>query len=452
MSAPHLLLGMKLTPLPFESYDSASARLGWRNGKSYLELFEHSNKFRESFPRVFTQDDYWRTLTCWQDKLEIFQIGSLLITTFRYCPFCLLGAYHSVFFSYEFVRTCPIHGCELTDLCQHCGKKPFPLKRGNWLSQYRYRCKQCKNFLSGEEPSLSEHLILRDHATVIEQRFQPFRDYALRLSSHGTMTSSIKDRDLIERAERFSVFHSQEQLLRIIYHMHAQASEARASTFRGIVKLQWKIDRFSWGRDLTNDERTRSQAMKLRQREYQATLRRLEAWVFNHPDEIHEISAACIRFRNSEGNEESIGSWPRLVLTYCLLRYTLEGRAFYSAINLHDATIITMPPPLERWYFGARLLRVVLHAYLLGLFGVIHAIALKYSDWPIQKLFEGTGFPASVLTPILGGRVMKMEKGAIFFPKVDGMPLWPFVRRDRPMQEIGEPDGSECTVLSKWRR
>ncbi|MYM42144.1 hypothetical protein [Duganella qianjiadongensis] len=293
---------------------------------------------------------------------------------------------------------------------------------------------------------------LRDHAIMIEQRFRPFRDYARKLNSYVTMNPRLKVEELMAESERFKIFHSEEQLLRIILHMNAEAGESSgASCFRGIVRLRWNIDRFSWGGDISNNERTQARAIKLRHGQYRATLRRLEQWVFNQQGEIHDISAACVAFKRSEENEECIGSWPSLVLTYCLLRYTMEGRYFYSAPNFYTATIISLPSPLEIWCFYTRLLRVALHAYLLGLFGIIHAIVLNHSNWPVQKLFEGRGFPASVLVPILNGRLRERQRGIILFPKIDGMPLWPFVRSDRPMEDVREPDGSECTVLSKYK-
>lgn len=42
-------------------------------------------------------------------------------TSLKYCPVCLDFYYHSIFFQLSWMKVCPVHNVELSNICPHCG-------------------------------------------------------------------------------------------------------------------------------------------------------------------------------------------------------------------------------------------------------------------------------------------------------------------------------------------
>ena len=196
-----------------------------------------------------------------------------------------------------------------------------------------------------------------------------------------------------------------------------------------------------------NIECNRRDAVSRRQGTYRSCLRRLARWIYGHTPSYDEEKAASARFFTDE-NETKVGSWQPSLLSYLLLRYTLEGHSFDVGAPFQQGTLTSPIHALDPWTVKNYLQRIPLYVFILGLFAVIHEVVLHHGDWFVQDFFEGTGFPAEHLLPIYSIR----DGGDAFFPAIDGMPLWPFVRNGRPLVEVPGPDGTERNVFANIRR
>jgi hypothetical protein len=67
---------------------------------------------------------------------------------FRYCPACLDGGFHSIFYQIEALAVCPYHQLSLTTECSHCHAPtaPIALPSDEWVEPFR--CTRCSKSLS----------------------------------------------------------------------------------------------------------------------------------------------------------------------------------------------------------------------------------------------------------------------------------------------------------------
>ncbi|WP_303746427.1 hypothetical protein [Stenotrophomonas pigmentata] len=114
--------------------------------------------------------------------------SSLLATgwTFRYCPECLLGGYHTLLHQLPWVHRCAWHDVALRDDCQHCGM-PVAVK-ADWVAGANLEC------TCGQSP-LDADLILR--ATAPEGA-KLFTDQYLHWAAKERSHSSLVIPDLVD--------------------------------------------------------------------------------------------------------------------------------------------------------------------------------------------------------------------------------------------------------------
>lgn len=456
---------MELDPLPYESLESIGARLSWRNGVKIQQLIRYlsdENGGRGRDPCRPYQTDLGALIhDCgWVESSDkaCYLYGymapgksDLLHTGFRFCPICLESAYHSFLFEWTFIQTCPLHGCPLTTACQSCGARVKWRSKFETLSQRGYRCQACSGYLAGCEPSLAEHLILRQHKTLIDARFRPYDNYARDIVAALDLHRDTSKQFATMTSNRLRPWCNADLIRRIGMHIRIWMGERKgAAQYRGIMHLSWVIRLQSLDMDQAKPEELRRLAINRRHGIYRASLRRLEHWVFGHHNYQSAKKSALARFFDDEDDGGKVGSWPPLVLAYLMLRHTMEGQGFSIAERSGEIKLSHFVAILDLWRIDVRLERIALHAYVLGLFAVIHELLLRHRDWPVQELFAGTGFPAEHFVPIyILNRFGTFNRdGAVFFPAIDGMPLWPFVRMGRQLMEVPDPDGSERSVLS----
>ena len=459
------LKGKKFYPLPYESLESIGARLSWRNGvniKQLIRYFSDENGSRDKEYNRQSQTDLGALVQdCgWVESSD--KASSLygymalrkcdfLHTGFRFCPICLESAYHSFLFEWTFIQTCPLHSCSLTTACQSCGAIVKWRPKFQTLRQRGYRCLACRGYLAGCEPSLAEHLILRQHKTLIEARFRPYDNYAREITAALDLHTGTWKQFANMTSNRLRPWCDPDLIRRIGMHIRIwMAGRKGAAQYRGIMHLSWVMRLHSLDLDHGKREEMRRLAISRRHGVYRASLRRLEHWVFGCHNYQGAKESACARFFDDEDDGDKVGSWPPLVLAYLILRHTMEGKGFSIAEQLGEIKLSHFLATLESWRIDIRIERIALHAYVLGLFAIIHEILLRHRDWRVQELFAGTGFPAEHFVPIYILNYLNIlnRDGAVFFPSIDGMPLWPFVRTGRELIEVPDPDGSERSVLA----
>lgn len=455
------LQGTELGPLPFESMESLGARLAWRNGKPLRQLAREiqaqagRSDWVGLLPQNTTDPGAIGYLCGWRDASE--QARRLvemlraeryewLHGGFRFCPICLEAAYHSYLFDWDFIRSCPLHGCALTGNCQHCGTKVGWNTKESILAKAGYRCTHCDNYLSGAEPLLAEHLKFREQSDQIRSRLGPYDEFASRLiAQRGIVLNTWGTLEAL-RCDRLRPWCNGDQVRRIALYMRCYSSRRTAAArFRGIVSLHWNI-RAEVSSVTFPTPRDKPNMLARLLPTYRATLRRLGRWVFS---ETASEKQACARFRKK--GDELVGAWQPKELTYMIFRHVLEGAGFDCAPAGRE-TMSHFPVQLQYCVLFLRIIRLGARAYFLGLFATIHAILLRHRDWTVQSLFDGSGFPVERFVLVDGAeRALKGEEGTAIFPEIEGMPLWPFVRHDKPAYEVAPPDEISTNLLTQSR-
>ena len=255
------LNGMDLGPLPYESMESVGARLAWRNGKPLRQLAEAALKravnnqwdgrgIRPTAVGILASQCGWGEESAKARYLvgKSLEAGKrmALHAGFRFCPICLESAYHSYLFEWQIIQTCPIHGCLLSNRCQSCGKEIRWSNREDSISILGYRCIKCKYFLAGQEPSIADHLLLRDHKELINTRFKPYKIYALQVNENAYLAQKMSAALRRIGSSRLRPWCHIDSVQRVGLHIqNFMGGQAGAATYGGIVRIRWKKNSYS---------------------------------------------------------------------------------------------------------------------------------------------------------------------------------------------------------------
>lgn len=461
MNVAAALKGTDLPPLPFESMESVGARLSWRNGKPLADmvsemLARHGLKTWEGLvPFQPTDAGALAHLCGWRDARErareLFnrlraEKYEWCYTGFRFCPICLEAGYHSYLFDWDFIQTCPMHGCVLTNRCQCCGGTVVPLTRENTLAKLGYRCARCAQFLAGAEPSLAEHIRLQEQSLYIEAAMRPYARFSQALMKQVGLVFGTWRAFEAMQCERLRPWCHADLARRTAAYIACFAGkQPRIARYRGFLCLRWRA-RAHWREDIFYSRyENEVRAIAGMQASYRATLRLLERWIF--AGTLNAIDGARRRF--FEADHDEISKWQPLVLTYVLLRFVVEGQGFAMREALTQPVVSRFLRQMEYCVRNGHVMRLGVRAYLLGMFAVIHAIVLRHQNCCVQELFDGTGFPIECILPVYAvEQAMPAQEGAIILPYVEGMPLWPFVRHTKPIYTVPTPIDT-CNLFAK---
>jgi hypothetical protein len=397
MSPEVTIKGIDLGPLPFESMESVGARLAWRNGKPLAQLVQEvraksgrTNWFG-TVPGAPTDAGGLAYLCGWGEASE--RARSLVVRLkaekyewlhagFRFCPICLEAGYHSYLFDWEFMHSCPLHGCLLTGECQSCGATIEWKKKERTLARFGYRCPKCECFLAGAETLLTEHLQLREQSDLIRSRMAPYEQIANRTIEGSSIVFRTWAALETMQSERLRPWCNAEHMRRVALYLRCHSNErAGVAHYRGVICLHWYFDLFTLAFACSDIHSNSPRALVHVQGTYRATARRLERWIFGSKG-----GALSARNRFREHPDELVGDWPVSELAFLMFRYVLEGHGG-ECTPAGEGRMQNFPLQMEYCYLDGRIFRLAARAYLLGLFATIHAILLQHRDWPIQAFF-----------------------------------------------------------------
>lgn len=452
MNPAKMVGGADLPPLPYESMRSAMARLGWRHGIYADNLVSlgiaHGNDPEGQIPGDLPAGslDLYCIIRDWLKKttaegeyrrMHFGDLSSFLWQTreFRFCPLCLEVCYHSFLFQWRLLEVCPLHGCPLTTSCLHCGRAVLESHSYSSIGLIGYRCILCKEPISGGEPSLAQHLQFQRDAEYVETvmaesvrhcetifnrlKFLCSADKVLSAQAKGSLRRWTYTGQIFEAAHRGV----------------ARGPLPKGVTdVLGITFIKWRVrenehPHLGFERSIT-DKRAKARVANLFL-VYAATRRRLARWVFAGRPVDREDYRLCTLLDVS-GDTRCVGDWDQLELTYLIFRICIE-RGGLRPIQNGGPTIArtTLHDPKLRGQDG-QISLITYRAWLLSAFAIIHAYLGTRGHMTIDEVMMVPNFPQTLipthteLNPISSG-----VDGIVYFPHIDGMPLWPF-------QKVGE--------------
>jgi hypothetical protein len=447
MKPPKMVGGCDLPPLPYESTRSAMARLGWRHGIYVDNLVRLCNthdcdppgRIPDNVPAESLQlycmiRDWLKKMTA-EGEFRRMHIGgpsSFLwqACEFRFCPLCLEACYHSFLFQWRRLEICPLHGCPLATRCLHCGRTSNESYSYASIGLIGYRCVYCKEPISGGEPSLALHQQFQVDAAYVDAVMAEHAHHCEVLFSRLTFLCSP---DTVFSAQAKGSLRQWTSIDHIF--QAAQRAVARGPLPKGVTNelgmtfLKW------WVRDsehrwpglerAISDRRLRSRVSSLCL-VYAATRRRLARWVFSGRPAEREDRRLCALLEIS-GDSRCVGDWNQLELTYLIFRISMEKGDLRPVQNGGPPIVrTTLLDPQLRGQYG-QISLITYRAWLLGAFAIIHAYLRIRGHMTIDEAMMVPNFPQTLVpthtdrNPISSG-----VDGIVYFPHIDGMPLWPF--------------------------
>lgn len=351
--------GTDLPPLPYESRTSFLFRFSWRNALSAALIRQCSSRSTK-FPFVFDSKKFaqcssWHSTGADEaafDKEGLDDRSVWRAFTFRYCPLCLEGGYHSFWFQLAPLEACPIHHVELTTRCHSCGAGLQPyLSKALFIRPYY--CDECKRPICGVAPSLAGHLEFRELSAELRTAFQPYQRWWWTTQSlrQGVRWLHPWTGNQVERS---TWCHDQEVMRSIICSDVSLPQYFSTPRYQHITVLTWQLDSvrdtplfelfylpFTW-------EDHKRVALPV----YRATLRILERFIA----EYEKPSAADITSHRSfemttRGNVRGIDvrGYRTRLFALCLMRWELEAGFGFGSFVDSDKAQFYYPRAVEKY-------------------------------------------------------------------------------------------------------
>lgn len=187
---PHPITGVYIHPLPHESSVSCILRIAWLNeipvhivrqlfrgkGRNCRDsLFDHGLVVKE----VVSNNLGWNLPTSFEDLINnSFQLRDVFFSSsFRICPICMEYGYHSYWHQFILLKTCPIHGCEISNTCMNCGKLLPTIGFSSDLFRFPYICRGCGLPYSGGLLPNSPGEGVKEHGTEVAAKFMELTNW-----------------------------------------------------------------------------------------------------------------------------------------------------------------------------------------------------------------------------------------------------------------------------------
>lgn len=447
--------GTDLGPLPQESTYAVLARLAALNvwtRTGVVRVFSTDGKGARDFRFVdcgLRLQDRLNELTgwCWkpaelrvEDQLPNLR-RILWIPTLRFCPVCMACGFHCIWFQLAAMHECPLHGCLLTDRCQHCGAVVGEYRFCARLFNKPFRCPSCGEFFCGEPFHYGDEDDVRRHGALVERAFSPvcvwFND------------SINKLRFLDAIASRWA--HDAP----VVQGLQAQILAGAMANFHPLPSgLKWDmavpVDMLAWRQQSVGPPRYPGD-MPSRYgylcygrplQVYRSVLRTLGRFVCSH-----EGSLGAAGSRGDPQSGTGTGRLGDLQQAYFLFRRAFERSAGYAGgpdfhgVVLHEDAFTTA-------LVGDVIERLACRAVLLSAFSVLVGLAPRLSargelNTALPRL------PVSSLAAFIGVPVGRLHHCVAILPRIDDL-LGSVAYADRDGTEIVRVINQTLTSLDVW--
>jgi hypothetical protein len=95
----------------------------------------------------------------------------------RYCPLCMQGGFHAIWFQLSALQVCPFHGCPLKDRCCVCGIPLGQYGSAGELFERPLHCNHCQSPFAGAPVGLSDSLDIWQIREAIDASFDPYAQW-----------------------------------------------------------------------------------------------------------------------------------------------------------------------------------------------------------------------------------------------------------------------------------
>jgi hypothetical protein len=448
MKTTRFLSRSDLPPLPYESSLSAMTRLGWRHGVRLSKLVSlcsmHENKDTKRLPDKLPEGyvEHYHSIREWLSKMSA-ERDFLSMNTgeygsykwrennFRFCPICLEACYHSFLFQWRRLEVCPLHNCVLVTTCLNCGQMVKDVGSNANIGLIGYRCAYCREPIAGAPPSLGVHMQLRSEAEHLAEVMSVpahhcetlYKGLEFLFSPHQLFASQVKG-SLTQWDSIDHILHAAEEAVA------TGALQKGVTQALGMSFLLWRVsnDEVNLAKLNTNLWRdSRAKNFANLSRTYAATRRRLGQWIFagkSLEGEDRRLRALL----DASGDNLCVGSWDRLELTYLIFRISMERGDLKSVTDIMLPTLRSTPKNLGLWGgFTTRISLIAFRAWLLGAFAIIYAYLGLRGHMTIDEALMVPGFPEALIPSFVNWTESSSYfRGGVYFPTIDGMPLWPF--------------------------
>lgn len=197
-AAPCRLTGLQYSPLPDESTFSALMRLAWLNVFDRRELADYCigpgravPHFAEFRSLKWVQSDLifrslgWTLPNSIEPRIHAkFSNEAELSWNFhnlKFCPLCMEGLYHAIWFQLRNLQRCPLHDCRLVETCMSCGARSPAYEFESQIFDNAYRCATCGKPFSGAPPDVEAHEVLRGGMAQVEKSFAEYHAWLERV-------------------------------------------------------------------------------------------------------------------------------------------------------------------------------------------------------------------------------------------------------------------------------
>ena len=443
--------GTRLRPLPHESTLSALWRFGWQNGLSGGAFFEiccgtrgfvHKPKsLMIGVSGAFVDRTNWSLPD--QSEKECLHFaantpGTWIHRNLRFCPICLEAGYHSIWFQFSLLHSCPLHDCALTDQCQSCGDQTGYYGATPQFTFKPYGCLNCGEVLSGVVPGLTTHLELRSHRQQLERAFAGLLRWV------QESKEKLLPLQYISRKKRWLAVDKAIQWCNPEALLHGAALELFPFSGGNAIHVDSSVSLLCWQismqtKDLNPGYARRSwrQRVQTPTAVYRATIRKLQRWLFGESTALQrELELRSRWIRAIEEDELEITDWNLYELAYVLLR---NSQSAFIDFGLEVTEIaLKSTPSLGFTTYEDRAPRIAYRAGFLAVFaGYFYWMMRARRSGQKLKLSNVTSTPPSDLIAIFGvpQKFPSVVHGGVFFPTVPGLPL-------APLNSIRHPSAS----------
>jgi hypothetical protein len=287
--------------------------------------------------------------------------------TLRYCPMCMQGGFHSIWFQLVALQVCPFHGCRVTERCCVCGTQMGRYGLTRELFDEPFHCSHCQLPFAGAPVGLSDSLDVWHLRETVDASFEAYTRW-MDLARERLI---CLDETAAQSGERGLGPHVIRMLQSAVHDMapYPQGCDARES--RSVRYITW--------RQIGADVRTVPFPTRYRYLSagraldvYRATLRALLWGV-----EAHPRASPALRLVFDGDLSSDLGGWSAPQLALILLRCAfelpcvLDLASGIDGIGIRESVFATA-------LVGNRLRRLACQALILATYGAMIARAREY--------------------------------------------------------------------------
>jgi hypothetical protein len=285
----------------------------------------------------------------------------------RYCPLCMQGGFHALWFQLAALQTCPFHGCPLTGQCGVCGISLGLYGLAGKLFDHPLHCCHCQSPFAGAPIRLSDSLDIWQQADAIDASFDPFA----RWLEFARERLICLDEAVAQRGGQPLDPHAIRLLQSAVHDMAPYPHGCESREGRSVGYICWRLIGAD-SREMPFPTKYRYLSTGRALDVYRATLRALIRSV-----EVRDRVAPPLRLEFERDRSSELGGWRASQLALVLLRcafekpFVLDVAAPIDGIGIRETVFAAA-------LVGNRLQRSACHALILATYGMLIARAREY--------------------------------------------------------------------------